>query len=209
MQNRHTTREEAREAARTLRRCNGADLSEWTKDAWPDQGFDDAINALLEDDTDANAQPQGDGLTVFSGMLDNQNEVIMAALSPKDFVEKTGELYQSIFKTEDADAVSRARVAPSAAFLRQSGSKAGVLVSFQTRKRKLKVFSCNLDGKNEAIMATFSQKDFMKKSGASRAYTYETGCDREMAQALSAPGTIFIRRIDASPNTPWQRLTPK
>ncbi len=40
------TRIEAQKAAQVLMRCNGADLSAWTDDIWPDQGMSDALRAL-------------------------------------------------------------------------------------------------------------------------------------------------------------------
>lgn len=51
------TRLEAQQAAQVLMRCNGADLSAWTNDVWPDQSMDEALRALSAPTEEQKAYP--------------------------------------------------------------------------------------------------------------------------------------------------------
>ncbi len=53
------TRLEAQAAAKVLLRCNGADLSAWTDDVWPDQSMDEALKMLAAPTDEQKKWPLG------------------------------------------------------------------------------------------------------------------------------------------------------
>lgn len=76
-----------------------------------------------------------------------------------------------------------------------------------TRKRRLKVYAGNYDGRRTVVMACYSFREFQKATRVSRDYGCETGNTEDVRQALSEPGVRFVRPITAAPGTPWERLS--
>lgn len=75
-----------------------------------------------------------------------------------------------------------------------------------TRKRRLKVYGGNLDGRREAVMAAHSFKQFQAATRINRDYGGETKNTEAVAVAMSAPGAVFVRSILARAGTPWERM---
>lgn len=73
----------------------------------------------------------------------------------------------------------------------------------------MKVFGGNYDGRREGVIAARSQKEAAKFVGVSlyhfRLYWCETGNEEDIAQALTEPGTLFIRRMLSRDD--WERKT--
>lgn len=57
----------------------------------------------------------------------------------------------------------------------------------------LKVYGGNLAGRWRAILACRSFAEFQRATHVHRDFGCETGNAEEIAQAMSAPGTLFIR----------------
>lgn len=73
-----------------------------------------------------------------------------------------------------------------------------------TRKRKLKVYGGNLDGRHRVIMACHSFKEFSAITRVGRDFGCETGNPEEVTQAMSEPGTSFKRSMAIYPQPPWE-----
>lgn len=73
------------------------------------------------------------------------------------------------------------------------------------RKPRMKVYSGNLGGQREAIMACSSLKEFFAATGISRDYGGETGNPEQIAQAMSAPGVPFARGFYTNAG-PWAAI---
>ena len=73
---------------------------------------------------------------------------------------------------------------------------------------RLKVYSGNLDGRREAVAAFRSLHAFCAASGISRDYACETGNAEDVAQAMTAPGTVFVRPINARSGAVWEVYRP-
>jgi len=68
----------------------------------------------------------------------------------------------------------------------------------------LKVFGGNLSGRWRAIMACRSFAEFNRATRIDRDFACETHNAAEIAQAMSAPGTLFIRSYaGAERANPW------
>jgi hypothetical protein len=85
-----------------------------------------------------------------------------------------------------------------------------------------KVYGGNLAGRWRAILACRSFAEFNRATGISRDFACETRNREEIAQAMSKPGTLFVRhytraekdnpwtereRDDQPPKSGWQRLS--
>jgi hypothetical protein len=75
-----------------------------------------------------------------------------------------------------------------------------------TRKRRLKVYCGNYDGRYEVIMACHSFREFQAETRINRNYGHEIGTVEEVQKAMSEPGVKFKRLILAPPGTPWERM---
>lgn len=79
------------------------------------------------------------------------------------------------------------------------------------KKAALKVFGGRLYGRRRVIMATSSQRAFMKATGVSRDFFCETGNEEEVKLALSAPGVVFWRDSHAPEGfaSSWHTINPR
>jgi len=74
--------------------------------------------------------------------------------------------------------------------------------------RKLKVYGGNLGGQWRAIMACGSFAEFTRATRISRDYGCETGNAKELAQAMTSPGTVFVRPYDRRLDQAWKVREP-
>ena len=71
--------------------------------------------------------------------------------------------------------------------------------------RRLKVYGGNLGGRWRAILACHSFAEFNRATRISRDFASETGNAEEIAQAMTAPGRLFVRAFWPGPKkaNPW------
>ena len=70
--------------------------------------------------------------------------------------------------------------------------------------RRLKVYGGNLGGQWRAILACRSFAEFHRATRISRDFASETGNAGEIAQAMTAPGRLFVRAYAGiEKNNPW------
>ena len=69
--------------------------------------------------------------------------------------------------------------------------------------RRLRVYSGNLDGTHEALMACHSYAEFKAATRISREYGGETVSADYVAKAMSEPGMVFKRAMSGPGTQEW------